>query len=157
MMDSSESESSVMEISDDHTNQVYCRCSLCAEKGYGGAWVSRNTCSRHMKTERTHRHQYSKLFNSELTSDKYSTDSNEEIQIPMEDYECNSNSSVEIQIPIEDTALEDDQIIHDSDNSFENSSNGLLSSSSSMMSYYDEISNDSSSESDISQEGILLA
>ena len=23
-----------MEISNDHTNQVYCQCSLCAEKGY---------------------------------------------------------------------------------------------------------------------------
>jgi hypothetical protein len=54
-----------MEISDDHTNQVYCRCSLCAEEGYGGAWISRNTRSRHMKRERTHR---SKPFNSKSDS-----------------------------------------------------------------------------------------
>jgi hypothetical protein len=40
------------------------------------------------------------------------------------------------------------------DNSFENSSDELLSSSSSMMSY-DEVSSDSSSVTDILQQGIL--
>jgi len=69
-----------MEISNDHTNQVYCRCSLCAEKGYGGAWVSRNTRSRHMKSEHTH---HSKLFN--LDDDEYSTDSSTEIQMLIDD------------------------------------------------------------------------
>lgn len=65
-----------IEVSDgDHTNQVYCRCSLCAERGYGSAWVSRNTRSRHMKAEhmqQIHQPQYSESSSSELTSDEYS-------------------------------------------------------------------------------------
>ncbi|CAG8651411.1 9750_t:CDS:2 [Dentiscutata erythropus] len=27
----------------DNNNKVYCRCYLCAEEGYGGAWISKNT------------------------------------------------------------------------------------------------------------------
>lgn len=93
-----------MEISDNHTNQVYCRCSLCAENGYGGAWVSRNTRSRHMKTERANRYQYSKPLNSELTSDDANTSSSTETQMSiLEDNEYNTDNSTEIQIPIEDS------------------------------------------------------
>ncbi|GBC18933.2 uncharacterized protein OCT59_015223 [Rhizophagus irregularis] len=145
-----------MEISDNHTNQVYCRCSLCAENGYGGAWVSRNTRSRHMKTERANRYQYSKPLNSELTSDDANTSSSTETQMSiLEDNEYNTDNSTEIQIPIEDslsgTTSENDHVIYDLDNSFENSSDELLSSSSSMMSY-DEVSSDSSSVTDILQQ-----
>ncbi|CAB5353184.1 unnamed protein product [Rhizophagus irregularis] len=148
-----------MEISDNHTNQVYCRCSLCAENGYGGAWVSRNTRSRHMKTERENRYQYSKPLNSELTSNDANTSSSTETQMSiLEDNEYNTDNSTEIQIPIEDslsgTTSENDHVIYDLDNSFENSSDELLSSSSSMMSY-DEVSSDSSSVTDILQQGIL--
>ncbi|CAG8696675.1 20408_t:CDS:2, partial [Rhizophagus irregularis] len=146
----------IMEISDNHTNQVYCRCSLCAENGYGGAWVSRNTRSRHMKTERANRYQYSKPLNSELTSDDANTSSSTETQMSiLEDNEYNTDNSTEIQIPIEDslsgTTSENDHVIYDLDNSFENSSDELLSSSSSMMSY-DEVSSDSSSVTDILQQ-----
>ncbi|CAB4383653.1 unnamed protein product [Rhizophagus irregularis] len=145
-----------MEISDNHTNQVYCRCSLCAENGYGGAWVSRNTRSRHMKTERENRYQYSKPLNSELTSNDANTSSSTETQMSiLEDNEYNTDNSTEIQIPIEDslsgTTSENDHVIYDLDNSFENSSDELLSSSSSMMSY-DEVSSDSSSVTDILQQ-----
>ncbi|CAB5375725.1 unnamed protein product [Rhizophagus irregularis] len=65
----------------------------------------------------------------------------------LEDNEYNTDNSTEIQIPIEDslsgTTSENDHVIYDLDNSFENSSDELLSSSSSMMSY-DEVSSDSS-------------
>ncbi|CAG8785153.1 16158_t:CDS:1, partial [Racocetra persica] len=27
----------------DHNNKVYCKYHLCAEEGYGSAWVSKNT------------------------------------------------------------------------------------------------------------------
>ncbi|GBB97952.1 hypothetical protein RclHR1_03100014 [Rhizophagus clarus] len=78
-----------MKISDNHTNQVYCRCSLCAENGYGGAWVSRYTRSRHMKIGCANR----------------------------------------------GTSLENDQVIYDLDNSFENSSDELFSSLSSLLKF----------------------
>jgi len=73
-------------MNNNHKNQAYCRCSMCAENGYGGAWVSRNTRSRHMKAERTRQQQYSESSNSELTSDndEHSSTSSTEMQILMD-------------------------------------------------------------------------
>lgn len=76
-------------IDNNHKNQAYCRCSMCAEDGYGGAWVSRNTRSRHMKAERTrqqHKYSESESSNSELTSDndEHSSASSTEMQILMD-------------------------------------------------------------------------
>ncbi|CAG8782186.1 12800_t:CDS:2, partial [Racocetra persica] len=57
----------------DHKDQVYCKCCSCAEKGYGGNWVSKRTRTRHKKTQRTHQKPTvvsSESSNSELLSDK---------------------------------------------------------------------------------------
>ncbi|CAB4396019.1 unnamed protein product [Rhizophagus irregularis] len=110
-----------------------------------------------MKTERANRYQYSKPLNSELTSDDANTSSSTETQMSiLEDNEYNTDNSTEIQIPIEDslsgTTSEHDHVIYDLDNSFENSSDELLSRSSSSMMSYDEVSSDSSSVTDILQQ-----
>ncbi|CAG8780541.1 10590_t:CDS:2, partial [Gigaspora margarita] len=68
-----DSEASDIELDTEHVitnynNKVYCRYYLCAEEGYGSAWVSKNTLTRYMKA------QNSIAIHTELSSSEFSLD-----------------------------------------------------------------------------------
>jgi hypothetical protein len=155
-----------LEISDnDHANKVYCRCFLCAEEGHGGAWVSKNTRTRHMKSHCARQRPIlaessSSSSGSESPSDNtyniMDIDNDEPIQ-PNE-LSLPDENTYELLVQPNDLFLSDAEAetsLSDRESSpytqENDASDGFLQES-----YYDETSSDSSSEDDNSQYGILI-